>query len=84
MIVSQRALPAGGEGEHGTCNWNGFPRNLKQAHLSDPPMVPGEFWPTFSGSRDDCCNVVLIKSLPGTSTGVSLLIWLNVPDTPLP
>lgn len=39
--ASKKALL--GEGEHGTCNWNGFPRTLKQAHLPDPPMAPGEF-----------------------------------------
>lgn len=58
-----------GEGGHGTCDWNAFPRNLNQAHLPDPPTAPGELCPTFSNSRDSRCSAALIKSLPRVARG---------------
>lgn len=52
-----------GGGEHGTCNCNGFPRNLKQIHLPDPPMPPESSDPLLA-APETCCSIVLIKPLP--------------------
>lgn len=58
-----------GEGEHGTCNHNGFPRNLKQAHLPDPPQPLESSDPLSAALETVACSTALIKLLTVAAQG---------------